>query len=1157
MPVWNQLVLDALWRSRGVVAALGVLAFVLTPSVCGAQTSTELRRQLDSAITEAQALDAPLLSPAGYAEAKRRYEAADAALRRGAPIGQVRTAVNAAIAAARQAGRAAASVRGVLGGLLSTRATLLGLDPSMAAHAGRAEALLSDAAARAEAGDRPSATQLAQQALAEYVRAGTVAIRQNKLLIARQGLEGLRVAFDAARRELESVENSLRGDRLGVPELIEADRRLGDIISMLFPPFYRVPPQTLLIDGFTLYVEAYEARSWDFQNKAITGATGTAWTSFDCSPKLAVPFPDALTVAKTFRVVNAVQDASSEISVEDARRFNPHLRSGETLMIPVPRSAATPFEMAQAIQDLLAARLKPKGDIRVHFENLTIIQGAQPDVGIVLGGHAVYPTTPPPAESARLKIAGFTLELAQLVLAPSGATATAELEFPVSIIDPGIGRPGRVPLASFAITHDCRFHQELPTQSFGPWVIGNTEMLIKGVGVTADFDTTWTPPGVAPPSAAAQPPWRGALLGSGETIPATESIVSNSGYLRARYTFATAEVTAPGLRGTFTLAAPFTFTTLQPFEYLVRVSKGTIDLRDSAVELGEFQDDRIVVPLRAVRDDAGTAVSAAYKELELDAKLDLQGKATVASRVRWGDFVTSAGPSNYYEIRDIGFSFFYIAGQYRPNYSSLDATGAFVEPGGTGAGVLVARGMQGLSLFFPLRFTALTPDTPDKKPLEFRYAEFSFNEKEASWINVSYDGVHGRLSKMIAVGGETNTDLGPTKEPFYEGNEPFRQSPTPISTGVIHSPSGLVLALPHYQILMQFVASATFESDMHGILKFPQPVDSDLEFSGMVFTSTAQIAGGKLPFTNPLKLSYWGVDMVKKPGTTSGGVLSVRTGKVLFTAAGIREPRHFEKPFYLVWGEMKADGGLQRLVFDYNSAGQRFDRFLFTTMFVRLSDYVPNAEAFLKVAGTVHFDFFGAKYLNLQDAYDPSVAGDPFNNRRIELMNDVDLGGAFVATDIQLARNWSDDLGSMSFTFGYDSFAQDGFRGTGQMGFLWVSGQMPAAIVLKAEQICMSVNDTTRHDFSLGPVAHLGAMSRITGCACLEGGELQRATLSSELEFAGGRQRGPAGRFVRPRRMDDDSERDLGRGRGRHVSDDPCRRKCSSHGPHALYRGPR
>ena len=69
---------------------------------------------------------------------------------------------------------------------------------------------------------------------------------------------------------------------------------------------------------------------------------------------------------------------------------------------------------------------------------------------------------------------------------------------------------------------------------------------------------------------------------------------------------------------------------------------------------------------------------------------------------------------------------------------------------------------------------------------------------------------------MIAVGGETNTDLGPTKEPFYEGNEPFRQSPTPISTGVIHSPSGTRLALPHYQILMRFVASATSKATCMG-----------------------------------------------------------------------------------------------------------------------------------------------------------------------------------------------------------------------------------------------------------------------------------------------------------------------------------------------------
>jgi len=62
-----------------------------------------------------------------------------------------------------------------------------------------------------------------------------------------------------------------------------------------------------------------------------------------------------------------------------------------------------------------------------------------------------------------------------------------------------------------------------------------------------------------------------------------------------------------------------------------------------------------------------------------------------------------------------------------------------------------------------------------------------------------------------------------------------------------------------------------------------------------------------------LKLSYWGLEMVKKPGATSGGIISVRTGQVFFTAVGIREQRHFALPFYLTWGEMLANGQLRRL----------------------------------------------------------------------------------------------------------------------------------------------------------------------------------------------------------------------------------------------------
>ena len=1081
-----------------IAGSICFLTLLYSSTPCWAQTVSDLRRPLDAAIIDAQSLESPLLAPKAYGEAKRLYEAADAALRRDVPPAGARAEVERAITAAQRAGRAAVEVRALFPEALSERAEILQIDPAIAATADR---LLAQAATHAEAGDRPAASRFIEQMIADLARAGAAALRENKLAATRRTLEQERNAapgdaITEAFRELDAASTALADKQLRVTDVIAIDKRLDGIIAKLFPAFYRNPPMTLTIDGFTLFVENYEARSWDFRNTAIIGANGTAWLSFHCGPSILHPFPPASTITKTFRVVESVRDATSEISAESARRLAPHGATSETLDLRVPKSATTGFEIAQAIEDLIAFELKPKGDIRVHFENFTIVPGAVPGTGIVLNGQATYPTTPLAAQP-RLQVAGFTLELEHLVVRPIGATVTADLEFPVSIVDPGTGQPGRIPLGDFAITPDCKFHRELPSQAFGPWAVGNTEMLIQGKGVIADFDTAWVSPSVVPPSAAAQPIWRGAILGSGDTIPATERIISNCGYLRARYTFASAEVTALGLLGEFMLAAAFTFYTLEPFDYEMRVSKGHVTLRESAVESGRFDDDRVAAPSAAVRDDTGRRIAATYTRLDLDAQLNLRGSMTVSSRVRWGDFVTSAGPASYYEVRDIGFSTFFIAGQYRPNYFPLDAAGEFVEPGAFGTGAIITRGMQGLTLFFPVYFTVLTPDTPAAKPIEFGYG-LAANERDPNWINVSYNGVHGRLNKMLAIGGTTNTDLGQTGDPLYEGNAPFHQSSTPIDTPI--TMAGGFLKLPHYRILMRFVSSATFESDMRGMLRIPNPVDSDLEFSEMVFTSTARNAGGKVPLPNPMKLSYWGLDMVKKPGATSAGVLSVRTGKVLFTAAGIHEPRHFQQPFYLVWGEMRADGGLQRLVFDYNSAGQRFDRFLFTPTFVRLSDYVPTAEAFLKVAGTVHFDFFGAKYINLQDAYVPATPSDPFNSRRVTLSSDVDPAGAFAATDTQIARNWSDNLGSMSFTYEYDFAAQDGFRGTGLMDFLWVAGQMQASIALKAEQICMSVNDTNRHDFSLGPVAHLGAMSRITGCACLEGGQLQRATLSSELE---------------------------------------------------------
>jgi hypothetical protein len=64
------------------------------------------------------------------------------------------------------------------------------------------------------------------------------------------------------------------------------------------------------------------------------------------------------------------------------------------------------------------------------------------------------------------------------------------------------------------------------------------------------------------------------------------------------------------------------------------------------------------------------------------------------------------------------------------------------------------------------------------------------------------------------------------------------------------------------------------------------------------------------------------LDLVPKPGFSSSGLVSVRTGQIILSAAGLKEQRHFAEPFYLTWGELLANGEVGRMFFDYNSAGK-------------------------------------------------------------------------------------------------------------------------------------------------------------------------------------------------------------------------------------------
>src|SRR5262249_35501324 len=153
----------------------------------------------------------------------------------------------------------------------------------------------------------------------------------------------------------------------------------------------------------------------------------------------------------------------------------------------------------------------------------------------------------------------------------------------------------------------------------------------------------------------------------------------------------------------------------------------------------------------------------------------------------------------------------------------------------------------------------------------------------------------------------SNTELGPVYQVFYKGVKPFEPG---LGSGVNEKLE------KRFSLAIQFVTSSVYEANMKGAVSLPMPVNGTLDVAETEFTSTAQISGAKLPMNSPLPLSYWGLDVVKKPGTTSAGVISVRTGQIFFTAAGIRELRHFAMPFYLTWGELLASGAVHRLIFD-------------------------------------------------------------------------------------------------------------------------------------------------------------------------------------------------------------------------------------------------
>jgi hypothetical protein len=290
----------------------------------------------------------------------------------------------------------------------------------------------------------------------------------------------------------------------------------------------------------------------------------------------------------------------------------------------------------------------------------------------------------------------------------------------------------------------------------------------------------------------------------------------------------------------------------------------------------------------------------------------------------------------------------------------------------------------------------------------------------------------------------------------------------------------------------------------------------------MSLTSTACLVGGEVVLpASGVPLEYWDLSLVPTGSPSRCGVISVRTGRVLLTAAGIAEPLHFAKPFGLTWGEMLADGNLGVLHLDFNNWGQRFDGLGFSPEELTLSAYDPAvSDPHLGLFGPVCLPFFGLHDVNIRDATDLTT-GSP-HPRTVTVPKQPITPNAG-PTQLALSGTWHDAQANDLAVFecpeldvDYNVAGQNGFLGTGtsELGFLH-SDPLDISVEIHSDATDIHISSADTHDLDLGLFARLGGIGQIAGCARIEGPRLARITLYGTLETstAGGSLLGPKAGF--------------------------------------------
>lgn len=857
-------------------------------------------------------------------------------------------------------------------------------------------------------------------------------------------------------------------------------------------------PRTLIAGTFRIEVERYDMT-------VVAGPrSGIGRIRFSCLP-IFPPWPwgNLPRRPRAFTVVESVKDSAREIGLDDASLISPESHPGDQIQITLPERTT----VLQSLRDkahflgLLHDLNGPQG-IRVRFQGATW-SGPTTATVTLTAGEAVYPTLPaiPPVPAQVLAGQGFMLAIDSLIITPVKASVKGMIQLPGCLVSSTVCTRAGLPLPWTPITSVCDLYREVPDSLFGPMFVGETGFEIAGRGYTIDLSATRSDASISP---ALPPGWKGVVLHRGATPdPPAETVISNRGYVKAKYTFDHALVTASGFAGRLALAAPFSFETIEPLGYRVSIKppNGSIQLGSCGVQSGAFFAGDIALPMAAIRDESGQRVTATYDTLLVQSDQDLFGAVKVAGGFTWGEFSRTSGTPRYYELGQDRLTgqpargFFYLAGRQRPPYYPTTG-GTFQRPVTDTADVkLEAQGVQGVTLtgLRGRKFTIWTQDVPGQIIIHPRNLEFADSSVIVDWMNVIGTGIHTEVIIQKFVAQKDVVDLGPTwsTNPRYRGG-------TPLKVSFKSDPNA-----KQRLMRMRFVESATWDSDFDGRIFLAGPVNDTTRFSNLVFTSTAEAGGAKLDLTHTLDLQYWGVSLVPEDSTLPAGVVCVKLGVIYTTAAGIAEPRHFARPFWLTWGEILASGNLGKLSFDYNYRGQCFDRIPYTPSFVRLSDYapvVPPDSGYLVTYGDLAFSFFGAKPLWVYDWKAPHHLGGVYGGRMVRTPLSSPYGTGL--SDLHLTRDWGSGVANLDFTVQYDSLEQDGFTGPGTATitrYVLFDSPLPGRIDVKAERSCFSLSRTSDDGVNLGPIFTVSALKNIWGCGCIVGDKLERVAVGGEL----------------------------------------------------------